>query len=379
MCKKFIKCFSAILIISIVVSCHTNRTTKVFTADMVQKVNNRNTEGKIFIKGTDYRMDIKENGEDISIIVNRKSGKHKVIIHSEKTAREGLNYSQNILAINLFEALAYLTEKNTTKETGSETINGYKCKKIEVYKEDKILITAWVSDSLNWPLKIRTEVGPTKEVELSNIKEITVEGNLFQIPESYKFSPLPEPKKRKTKSKEELINIEEIKQTALKKIEEKGIELENEDGKIELRSIIISNLARYFPNWYFFRVNREKKVQNKISLSEIPLEKAAVYKDKKTVYLIKSPEKDTSLDETLKTLLDKDVKLKSEEDIKKFGRALVTLYFREKTAQDVELLSKNEWAIYDETASGYLSGFIVKLDNKGKILELNYKSKIKEQ
>jgi hypothetical protein len=379
MFKKFIKCFSAVLIIFIIVGCHTNRTTKVFTADMVQKVSNRNIEGKIFIKGNEYRMDINEKGEDISILVNRESGKQKIVVHSGKTAQEVLNNSTRSLSNNPFESFYYSLEENPSQEKGTEVINGYKCKKIEIYKEDKVLITAWVSDSLNWPIKIKTETVPSKEVELSNIKEETIEGNLFQIPEGYRFSPLPEPKKKKIGPEEKPVNIREIKQTALKKIEETGIELENEDGEIKLRRIIISYLAKYFPDWYFLRINREKIVPDEILLSEIPLEKAAIYKDEKTVYLIKSPKTDTSLDETLKTLLDKDIKLDSEEDIKDFGKALFILYFREKTVKDVELLGKNEWAIYDETASGHLNGFIVKLDDNGKILELNYKLKIKEQ
>jgi len=377
---KFIKSFIAVLILLMAVGCPTKPTTKGFTADMVQKANNQNIAGKIFVKENEYRMDIKEKGEDISIVVNRESGKQKILIHSRKTAQEVLNTSSKSLSNNPFESFYYSLEQNSSREKGTEIINGYECKKIEVYKEDKILITAWLSDSLNWPIKIRTEFGPPKEVELSNIKEETVEENLFQVPKGYRFSPLPKPKKRGTQSKEEPVNIREIKQTALKKLEEKGIELETEDGKIKLRRIIISNLARYFPDWYFFRINREKKVQGEISLSKIPVEKAAVNKDKKTVYIIKSPETNMSLDKELKTLLDQDVKLNnSEEAIKDLGRALVILYFRETTVQGVEPLGENEWAIYDGTASGYLKGFIVKLDNNGEITELNYKLKIKEQ
>jgi hypothetical protein len=377
--RKLLKSSIIALTILIIAGCHKNRMTKVFTADMVQKVNNLNIEGKIFIKGNEYRMDINEKGEDISIVVNRESGKQKIIIHSGKTAQEVLNNSRRSLSNNPFESFYYALEENSSREKGTEVINGFKCEKIEVYSEDKILITAWISDSLDLPIKIKTAMAPSKEVELSNIKEETIEGNIFQVPEDYRFTPVPEPKTRKTKSKEEPININEIKQIALKKIEEKGIELENEDGKIKLRRIIISNLARYFPEWYFFRVNREKKLQDEISLSKTPLEKAAIYKDKKTVCLIETPETDMSLDKTLKTLLHKDVRLNKEETIKDFGRALVMLYFRNETVQGVELTGKNEWAFYDGTASGYLKGFIVKLNNKGEILELNYKLKIKEQ
>jgi len=108
---KFIKSFIAALILLMVVGCPTNPTTKGFTADMVQKVNNQNIEGKIFAKENEYRMDIKERGEDISILVNRESGKQKIIIHSRKTAQEVLNTSNKSLSNNPFESFYYSLKK----------------------------------------------------------------------------------------------------------------------------------------------------------------------------------------------------------------------------------------------------------------------------
>ncbi len=377
--KRIIKSFIATLTLLMVVGCPTNPTTKGFTADMVQKVNNQKIEGKIFVKENEYRMDIKERGEDISILVNRESGKQKIILHARKRAEEVLNTGNKSLSNNPFESFYYSLEKNSSREKGTEVINGYTCKKIEVYDKDKSLLTAWVSDSLNWPIKIRTEFGHPKEVELSNIKEETVEENLFQVPKGYRFSPLPKPKKEKTTSKEKPVDIREIKQAASKKLEEKGIELKNADGTIKIRRIMETTLTRYFPGWYIFFINREKKVDGKITLGYVPFEKAVVSEDKKEIHILKSPEKDVSLTNEIKMLQKRKIKLTSEKEVRDFGKALVTLYFRGAKAPIVESLGKNEWALYNGTSSGYLKGFIVKLDDNGEITELNYKLKIKEQ
>jgi len=168
--KHFITRVFTVLAFIIVCGCFKDTTTLTFSADMVQKVNNRRIEGKIFVKENEYRMDIKEGKEELSILVDRESGKQKVIVHSQKIAQEYLNTSDKSLSNNPFENLNYLFKRGSSDTIGSEIINGYECTKIEVFNDRKKLLTAWVSDSLNWPLKIVTEVNPSKDVELSNIK-----------------------------------------------------------------------------------------------------------------------------------------------------------------------------------------------------------------
>jgi hypothetical protein len=381
---KFVKSFIAALTLLIVFSCLKNSTIVVVTADMVQHVNNRRIKGKIFVKGNKYRMDITENNKELSILVNRESGKHTVLIHSQKVAREYLATGSKSLSNNPFEYFNSLLEKYPSKENGSEVLDGYECKKGEVYKNDTKLVTAWVSNKLNWPIKIKTHNSPQRDVILENIKEEPVKKDLFNIPKGYKFYPLPEPKKEKDPNKspnkrkmENVVDLSERKKAVSKKVDEKGIERETEDGKIAVREFGASVLKRCFPNWSFFNILREKE-GNKPS-ENIIVAKTAVSNDAKNVYFLYRLEDDTSLTDIVKMAQDKNLEFNNEKNVEELGKALLLLYLRGSRIESVESLGKNKWVIYKKSNSEYVDGFIVEVNDSGEITELNYKTKIKKQ
>jgi hypothetical protein len=381
---QIIKSLMAALTLLMVIGCSKSSTVVSVTADMVQDVNNRQIEGKIFIKGNEYRMDINEKKEKLSILVNRESGKQQLLIHSQKVAQEYLNTSSKSLSNNPFEYFNSLLEQYSSREEGTEVINGYECKKIEVYRGDKKLSTAWISKELNWPIKIETAMKPIKDIDLKNIKEETVKASLFQVPKDYKFYPLPEPKKENPQDKEKLKqeklkrleDVKKMKEAVLKKLEEQGIERENKDGEIGVREFGATVLKMHFPDWKFFRVVREKETEDSSSSGSIWVANATVSKDIKTVYILESPKADTPVDIRLKIFQNQNIKLNDEKAVEKFGKALVGLYFRGTRIEDVESLGENKWAIYLRTGSGDLSGFIVKVNNSGEVTELDYKLQI---
>ncbi len=379
---KFIKSFITTLILLMVFGCHRNPAVESFTADMVQEVNNQRVEGKLFVKGNKYRMDIKEGEAEISILVNRESGKHKVIMHSRKVAYEYLNTSSKSLKNNPFEYFNYLLEKHSSRREGSEVINGYECRKIEVYKKDRHLTTAWISKKLNWPIKIEMAVKPKKDVILENIKEEPVEKNLFELPEDYRFFPLPEAKKEKATAKAKPKKPENLgpkQEAVLKELEKNGIELKNKEGTIKVREFGATVISRCFHGLKFFLIIREKEAPDGTISGKIPVAKAAISKDNKNIYIHYSPETDVPLNDGLKMCKDQNVKINNEEDVKNLGKALILLYLSGARLKDVESLGENKWAIYRKSSSEYLDGFILEVSKSGEIIELNYKSKIKRR
>ena len=374
---NLIKSLTMVLILFMFFACTpTTATVENFTADMTQRIGEDILEGKIYVKGNKYRMDINEQGSELSIIVDHESGKQKILIHSRKFAEELWNNSERSLSNNPFESFYYALEKYSSKEIGSEVINGYNCKKIEIYVADRKLLTAWVANKLNWPIKILTEIGIPKNAELKNIKEEAIEENLFQLPENYEFTPLPEPKKEKD---ERLLNLEKNREAVYKKLEEEGIEIETEDGTVKARLIIVTSLSRFFPKWNFFNINREKDVLGKIIVSYTAFEKAAVNVENDQVYLLKRPETDMRLENGLEMIQNQNIKLNTEKEIKEFANIPPRLFFRNSKALRTESLGENKLAIYTDTAAGVAKGFILELDGNGEIVDLNYKLKIKEK
>jgi outer membrane lipoprotein-sorting protein len=365
---QFIKIFIGTLALLLLISCSKDDNAVSFTADMIQQVKNRRIEGKIFVRGNEYRMDITEKGEELSILVDRKSGRQKVIEHSNKFGREYLNTSSKSLSNNPFEKFNYVLKKHSSSKKGSEIINGYECTKIEVSEGDEKLLTAWVSDTLNWPIKIVTEGKPKMDADLSNIKEEPIEESLFRVPEGYKISLLP------------AVNIDEMEKIILRKVAKKGIKRETEEGRIEVRGFGVSVLGRYFPRWKFFRVVREKETEKSTSSRKsrnIYVMNAAFSKEDKTFYLFDPPKSDMSIDIGLKIFQNDKIKLNNEEEVKNFGKALTLLYFVGVRVESVESLGGNKWAIYLGTPPGKSGGFIIQVNDRGKIKGIDYKLRMK--
>jgi hypothetical protein len=376
---KSIKIFIVLLTLLFVFGCPTNAIPGEFTANLIMGVGYLQATGKIFVKGNEYRMDIQEGKEEISILVNRRSKKNILIIHSQKTAKEFLNKSFQSQYNNLFEYYNFLFEKNTSSKKGSEVLVGYECKKIEVYEQDRNLATAWVSNKLNWPIKIEIKSSPKKYVTLHNIKEEPVEDTLFQVPKDYSFVPLSEDKEEKNSSKMKPVKLEELgpkKRAVVDKLKEHGIEYTTKEGTMILRGFGASALSRCFPGWYFFLIERDNEGTH--ASSNISNMKAAVSKDIKKVYIIYNPEADKSLNTGMEMVKEQNIKLNNEKDVKKLGKALLFLYFRGSKLENVESLGENEWAIYKKSSSAYSDGFILKTDTNGEITELKYKTKLKK-
>ena len=382
--SSFIKSLIGVFVTLVVISCSSTSTGEGFTADMIQRMGDETIEGKLFVKGNQYRMDLEEQGEKLSILVDRESGKTTIIIHSQKSAREIPNSNLQSLSNNPFESYKTILEKYSSREKGSVTIAGYKCKEIEIYEEDQDLMTAWVSEKLNWPLKIILKRDPPWETELKNIEEKDLGDDLFQVPKDYDLSAMAEAKKEAEPVKEEPEKTEDltaIKEAVLKKLEEKGIERESEKGIIKLKKVQTAELSEYFPGWHFFRVTQEKEMEGGMTVfGMIPVEKAAVSADNQKVYLLNSPGTTMPLEEGLEMLQNnQDIKINNEEDAEKLGNALATLYFSDSRVEGVEASGENQWAIYTGTFFDKLKGFIVEVNSSGEITGLNYKLKIKDK
>jgi len=371
--KRFIKKSIAILVFIMVVGCLKDTNTLTFSADMVHSLNNRTMEGKIFVKGNEYRMDIVENGEELSILVDRASGKQKVVVHSQKLVQEYLNTSEKSLNNNPFENFKYQLEISSADTIGSEIINGYECTKIEVYDDNKKMLSAWIADTLNWPIKVKTAGTPSKDVTLNNIKEgVVVKGNLFKMPEGYTFQPL---KEETEEVPEERPDIRKMKEEILVRIKKRGIELETEEGKLAIREFGGTVLSRYFPRWSFFRVIRRMEKTDSIPLGFKLILPAVVSRDIETIYLLNSPESDSPIDIGLKIFNKDKIKLNNEEEVKSFGKALALLYFVKVGVREVSLLNPDVWKVSLGTRYKEEGSFIITLDRSGALKGIEYKLK----
>lgn len=166
-----------------------------FKADMVQSVGGKSKTGKIYVKYSKYRMEEKEEGRQLVILVDMDMGITRVLAPMEKKYKEMKTTDMGSLANDPIQAARFSAMMYTKKNLGTEVINGYACDKSSFYHENQLLMTQWVSKKLMFHLKIVTHGPEDRTLELKNIQEGPVDEKLFKVPSGYAM--LEDPMKKR--------------------------------------------------------------------------------------------------------------------------------------------------------------------------------------
>ena len=156
-----------------------------FSADFTEKQGDYERSGKIYVKGSNYCLDIVEDGEQMLIIVDPEARKTVVIPVSTGEYRELAIDDMTSIMNDPFQGYLYTAEMGEVKTGGAETINGYECDKSVVTMGDTDIMSRWVAKSLDFPIKIVAHGPPDKVFELINIVVAPVDDSKFEIPEGF--------------------------------------------------------------------------------------------------------------------------------------------------------------------------------------------------
>ncbi|MDI1472041.1 hypothetical protein QI155_05770 [Thermodesulfovibrio sp. 1176] len=183
-----------------------------FTADTVWDIKGDIVRGKLYLKDHIYRYDMIVNGKrdikiesvgthvttqqtievkNLTIIVNKKTGKEIAIDHEEKAyyETEGLMFSP---LYNPFEAFYIMSrmfsEHYKVEDRGSENIGQMPCDKKDLMFGKILIQTIWISKKYRFPVKTTNYIEGKEHMvfELKNIKETSVHPKIFDIPKGYK-------------------------------------------------------------------------------------------------------------------------------------------------------------------------------------------------
>ena len=162
-----------------------------FSADMVQKSSMGNSEGKVFVKGQNYRHEMTMGGQKQIMIFQKDKGVVWVLMPQLKMYMEMTAGGQQDMSPPTPEEMEKMGDK---KYLGEEKINGYKCKKYRYTPNDPSISTAtiWISNKLNFPIKTEMEgsSGPMS-MEYKNIQEKKISDSLFNLPAGYQKMSMP--------------------------------------------------------------------------------------------------------------------------------------------------------------------------------------------
>lgn len=165
--------------------------TDQFTADLVQTAGELTTTGKIFVRSGDYRMDIQEGGQPLTVIVDQLARTTTITAPLEQIYSEiPVDHPASVMN-DPFQGLQYSLTLGEIKPEGTEMVAGYECDKSGVFDGERRAMTQWHSPKLNFPLKIVMHGKTEKVVELQNIQPGEVPDSLFRVPADFARFELP--------------------------------------------------------------------------------------------------------------------------------------------------------------------------------------------
>ncbi len=156
-----------------------------FSADMVVTLGGKVKTSKIFLLDHQYRLDLEEDGRALNILVNRKSGKTRIVVPDEKIYLEMANSDIQSLMNNPFAAHRYMAENYQVQLGGKETVNGLSCDKQTIVAHGKEMMTVWVATEYDFPVKLENRQDE-RLLELKNLKQGGATADLFQMPTGFK-------------------------------------------------------------------------------------------------------------------------------------------------------------------------------------------------
>lgn len=99
-----------------------------FKAEIVQRVSGESKPGQIYVKGIKYRMEQREDGEQVVIIVDQQSGVTQVLSPRRKEYIQKPPNDPETLMNDPFQSAKFMVSPAfgaVSKDLGMETVNGY--------------------------------------------------------------------------------------------------------------------------------------------------------------------------------------------------------------------------------------------------------------
>jgi len=173
-----------------------------FKAKMVFNTMGQARTFTVFSADEGYRYEFNEAGQAGAIIVKKGSSEVIILMPQQKMAMKSSPENPMSMGNDPVSAYEYYKKDGTVKEIGSETINGIKCTKSELWniKGDEYgqvtqkMFTIWTSDKYQFPVKMINHIDGSQGsgMELKDIETWTPDATSFSIPDGYQVMDMPD-------------------------------------------------------------------------------------------------------------------------------------------------------------------------------------------
>jgi outer membrane lipoprotein-sorting protein len=160
-----------------------------FSADMLMTTHNgTKASGKYYFSPPNFRMDMAEKGQNMSMITDGSTQTSYIVMHDRHMYIETHGNQVNPMMSRApksptFDGAHPCGKDMTCQKVGTETVNGRVCDKWVGTDKQGRTGTAWIDQKLSFPIKALGADGA--EFDLTNVKEGTPDASLFQPPAGY--------------------------------------------------------------------------------------------------------------------------------------------------------------------------------------------------
>jgi len=166
-----------------------------------------NTMGKeraytVYSANEGYRYEFNEDGQEGVVIVLNETGEVFILMPQQKMAMKTAAGNPMSMQNDPVGSFEYYKKDGTVKEIGTETINGVKCTKSELWnitgdeygQVTQKMFTIWTSDKYKFPMKMINHIDGAEGsgMELKDIEPWTLDAQVFEIPAGYTVMDMPD-------------------------------------------------------------------------------------------------------------------------------------------------------------------------------------------
>ncbi len=155
-----------------------------FQATTIETRRGKTQSGQFYLLANKYRMELVQENRQLIILVDRDSGKTRLLVPSEGVYLEMDNSDMQSLMNNPFEAHQHMVDSYDARMDGSETVEGIICDKQVITVQGKDVMTVWIAKSYGFPIRMENQMNGSL-MELKNIVKKQPDSGLFEVPSGF--------------------------------------------------------------------------------------------------------------------------------------------------------------------------------------------------
>ncbi len=156
-----------------------------FKANMENVISGDKELYSVYSDKTQYRYDFTQDGQKMIIIVKPQLNKTLILLPDKKFYMQQTCYGMMSRQNDPVQAYTMMKVNYNEKDAGKENVERFACNKKEIYADNDKIITAWYSESLNFPLKMVNHLYENTYMNLKDIQSWKPDQGFFKVPDDY--------------------------------------------------------------------------------------------------------------------------------------------------------------------------------------------------